>query len=59
MVKTRKKMEADRETKEDVSKKRAREEEKEENDIVMVKRRCVNLVSITIFSSRGGFGELW
>ena len=33
------KMEADRETKEDMGKKRTREEEKEENETVIVKKR--------------------
>ena len=38
-------MDVDRETKEEVSNKRAREEEKEENETVIVERRCVNPVS--------------
>ena len=38
-------IEIDQKTKEEVSKKRTREEEKEENETVIVKRRCVNLVS--------------
>ena len=42
-------MEVDRETKEVGSKTRIREEEKEENEMVIVKRRCVNLVSTEAF----------
>ena len=42
-------MEADRETKEAMDKKRIREEEKEENDTVIAKRRCVNPVSTEAF----------
>ena len=54
-------MEADRETKEEMSKQRTREEEKEENKTVTVKRRCVNPVSTEVldnFRSGGGFGDL-
>ena len=45
-------MEADRETKEEMSKKKkkTREEEKEENETVIVKRRCVNLLSPEAFN---------
>ena len=39
------KMEVDKDTKEETGKKGIREEEKEENETVMVKRRCVNPVS--------------
>ena len=42
-------MEVDREAKEEVSEKRIREEEKEENDTLIVERRCVNSVSIEAF----------
>ena len=42
-------MEADKETKEETGKKRIREEEKEENKTVMVKRRCVNPVPTEAF----------
>ena len=42
-------MEVDRVTEEEMGKKkRIREEEKEENETVIVKRRCVNLVSWVI-----------
>ena len=43
------KMVVDRETKEEGSNKRTREEEKEENETVIVKRRCVNLVLTEAF----------
>ena len=46
-------MEADRETKEEMSKQRTREEEKEENETVIVKRRCVNPVSTEVFDIFG------
>ena len=42
-------MDADGETKEEVSKKRTREEETEENETVVASRRCVNSVSIEAF----------
>ena len=42
-------MEVDREVEEDKCEKRRREEDKEENDMVIVKRRCVNLVSTEAF----------
>ena len=38
-----------KETKEDTGKKRIREEEKEENEMVIVERRCVNSVSTEDF----------
>ena len=41
-------MEAERETKEEMSKKRTREEEKEESETLSVKRRCVNPVSTEV-----------
>ena len=67
MEKTRKKekMEADRETKEEVSKKRTTEAEKEENETVIVKRRCVDPYSTDAFDffSSGedleSCGNLW
>ena len=42
-------MEVDRETQKEVSKKRKREEDKEENETVIVQRRCVNPVSAEAF----------
>ena len=42
-------MEVDKETKEETSKKRKREVEKEENETVIVERRCVNSVSTEAF----------
>ena len=42
-------MEVSRETKEEVSKKWKREEEKEENDTEIVERRCANHVSTVAF----------
>ena len=42
-------MEVDGETKEERSGKRTREEEKEENEMVTVERRCVNPVSTEAF----------
>ena len=59
----------DKETEEEVSRKRKTEEEKEENETVIVKRRCVNLVSAEAFdivsqkelseSCRNSWGDLW
>ena len=42
-------MEVEKETREGTGKKRIREEEKEENEMVIVKRRCVNSVSTEAF----------
>ena len=38
-------MEVDKDTREETGKKRIREEEKEENEMVIAQRRCVNSVS--------------
>ena len=46
-------MEVDGETREDVSQKRIREQQKEEHETVIVKRRCVNLVSAEAFDLFG------
>ena len=54
-------MEADTKTKEEMGKKRKREEEKEGNETVIAKRRCVYLVSTEAFDnflSGRGYGEL-
>ena len=42
-------MEVEEDTREETGKKRIREEEKEDNEIVIVKRRCVNSVSTEAF----------
>ena len=42
-------MEIDKETKEETSKKRMREEEKEENESLSAKRSCVGSVSAETF----------
>ena len=56
------KLEVDREAKEGVSEKRIREEEKGENETLIVKRRCVNSVSTDAFdmeSCGNSWGDLW
>ena len=62
-------LEADRETKEEVSKKRTREGEKEENETLIVKTRCINPASAAAFdifsqgeeseSCGNSWGDLW
>ena len=47
------KMEVNKETEEAVNKKEKREEEKEENEIVSVKRRCVDFTSAGAFDILG------
>ena len=41
--------EVGKETEEETGKKRIREEEREENETVIVKRRCINSVSTEVF----------
>ena len=59
-------MEEDKDTRKETGKKRRKEGEKQENEMVIVKRRCVNSVSTEIFSQEeisesGGnsWGDLW